>query len=65
MKADLFVEFNGRQVDCGQFADRIKAEWKAAGNKVKDAKDVKIYYKPDDGNVYYVINGGFKGSFDA
>jgi hypothetical protein len=65
MKADLFVEFNGRQTDCGRFADRVKEEWKAAGNKVKDAKDVKIYYKPADGSVYYVINDSFKGSFDV
>ena len=65
MQVNLFIEVNGNQVDTNIFLDNVKEYWKSEGNKVKDLKSVSLYYKPDDGNVYYVLNGEVRGSFQA
>ena len=65
MQVNLFIEVQGKQVDTAVFLDNVKEYWKSEGNKVKDLKSVSFYYKPDDGHVYYVINGEIKGSFQA
>jgi hypothetical protein len=65
MKAELFVEFRGRQVDCSQFGETAKEIWKAGGNKVKDIKSLQLYYKPEEAACYYIINDSEKGSFKS
>jgi len=65
MQVQLFVEVHGNQVDTTVFVDGAKEIWKSEGNKVKDLKSIQLYYKPEDGNVYYVLNGDKTGSFQA
>jgi len=65
MQVKTFVEVQGTQVDTDRFLEVLKDMWKNEGNKVKDMKSVQMYYKPDEGNVYYVINGEVTGNFQA
>jgi hypothetical protein len=65
MQVNLFIEVGGKQVDTSVFLDNVKEFWKSEGNKIKDLKSVQLYYKPDDGHVYYVINGDINGKFMA
>ena len=37
--------------------------WKEEGRKIKDMRELDLYYKPEEGNCYYVVNGTEKGSF--
>lgn len=55
-KDTLFIEFKGRQVSQKDIIDKAKAVWKENGNKVKDLKSVNVYYKPEEGKCYYVLN---------
>jgi len=65
MQVNLHVEFQGKQVDTAGFVDHVKEYWKSEGNKIKDLKSVSLYYKPEDGHVYYVLNGEITGDFHA
>jgi len=65
MKAEYFVEFEGQQTCMNSIADTIKEIWKTDGNKMKDLKSLKIYYKPLEGKAYYVLNGDSKGEGDS
>ncbi len=65
MKTDLFIEFNGNKALADDITKKAKEVWKEAGNKVKDLKNVELYYKPDEGRCYYVFNGETTGSFEA
>ena len=65
MKTEYFVEFNGQQKDFKLIEDTIKSIWKADGNKMKDLKSLKIYYKPQEQKAYYVFNGVSKGDEDS
>jgi len=64
-KTHLFIEIGGKQIDTATFIDNIKAYWTAEGNKLKDLETVQLYYKPEENNVYYVINGDIKGEFQV
>lgn len=64
MKASLYVEQQGRQIDDKTMQDTAKAIWVEAGNKIKDILTLDIYAKPEESKVYFVINGDFTGSFD-
>ncbi len=57
MKNDIFVEFQGRQIDTNAQMNRLKEIWKEQGGKVKDLDDVKLYINVEQGVVHYVVNG--------
>ena len=65
MKAEFFVEFEGQQKSLNSIADTIKSIWKTDGNKMKDLKSLRIYYKPQENKAYYVLNGDSKGEGDS
>ena len=65
MKTEFFVEFDGSQKNLEDIEDAIKNSWKSEGNKMKDLKSLRIYYKPQDHIAYYVINGDGKGEKDS
>ena len=53
---EIYVQHANRQFDCAALVDRCKEDFKA---KHKNAfiKSCKLYIKPEDNMVYYVING--------
>lgn len=61
MKLDLFIELNGKKTDHKVLKEKVKEDWKSAGNKVKDLQTLEMYYKPDEDSCYYIINGTTKG----
>lgn len=48
---EMFVEFNGVQVSFDEIVRLVK------GSYGKEAKDLKIYVKPEDNRAYYVADG--------
>lgn len=63
MKIDLFIELNGKQTDSAVLIDMAKETWKSEGNKVKDIQTLQLYFKPDEGRCYFVINEDCTGHF--
>ena len=60
----VFVQFAGKEVAVSDMMPKIKKVWQSAGNRIKDIQDVKLYVKPEDGKVYFVINDDFSDSVD-
>ncbi len=48
---EMFVEYNGVQVSYEEIVRLVK------GSYGKEAKDLKIYVKPEDNRAYYVADG--------
>ena len=65
MKPEIYVEINGVQTDTQVLIDIIKDIWKNEGNLVKDLKELKVYFKPDEQMCYYVINSSVEGKFEV
>lgn len=64
MKAELFVEFSGKQVAQDELVKNIKKIWTDAGNKATAIKSLEVYVQPENSIAYYVINDDFKGSYN-
>ena len=58
-KVKVFVEYQGRQVDQEALVAAAKADW--TGETVKT---LELYVKPEDGAVYYVVNGEGTGKVE-
>lgn len=58
MKASIktYIQYLGREIDQEELVKRVKENWIAQGNSEKDIKDLKLYVKPEEGAVYYVVN---------
>ena len=52
---EIYVQFASRQHDCAELVERCKEDFKAKhpGTMIRSCK---LYIKPEDSMVYYVIN---------
>ena len=64
MKTAIFVEHAGKQVEEKAIIASVKQLWTESGHKVGDLKTLKLYIKPEDHSVYYVINGTETGKIE-
>ena len=55
MLKNMFFEYLGESYNADEIIKKVKENWVAMGNKVKDMSDAKIYVKPEDNKVYYVV----------
>lgn len=62
MKSKMVLQYEGSDMLVNELERRVKAEWRAEGYKSKDIKELEMYIKPEDGQVYFVINEIFTGS---
>lgn len=52
---EIYVEYCGEKYDCSNVVERCKEDFKQKHNGER-IRSCKIYIKPEDGMVYYVIN---------
>ncbi len=62
-KANIVVEYQGRQVSQADILAGGERVWAQAG-RTEAIKSMELYVKPEDGAVYCVINGESMGKFD-
>ena len=60
VKADVFVQFGGKEFSEEAIMSKVVAAWEAEGKNASAIKRAKLYIKPEDGKAYYVINEGLK-----
>lgn len=59
-KVTAYVEFAGKQISTAEIADKVRAEYKAEGNKAI-IRSIELYIKPEENTAYYVVNGNAEG----
>lgn len=52
---EVYVEYCGEKFDCSNVTERCKEDYKSK-HKGERIHSCKVYIKPEDGTVYYVIN---------
>ena len=57
IKVKAIVESYGKQVEEKEIIASVKKAWTKSGRKVGEIKSIDLYIKPEEGAVYYVING--------
>ena len=61
LKPEFIVQYQGADVELTALAEAVKADFRQAKKRTL-ITDMKLYVKPEEHTVYYVINGGFTGS---
>lgn len=54
MKLKLQVQFNNKNVETTDIEKFVKEDVKSKGVKMTTIDTLEVYYKPEDGSVYYV-----------
>lgn len=57
MKTNLFIQFAGKEISAVELEKQAKAEYKKQGRKLKDAKELSIYVKPEEFKAYVAVDG--------
>jgi hypothetical protein len=52
---EVYVQYANRQFDCGKLVERCKEDFKAKHPSTM-IRSCRLYVKPEDNMVYYVIN---------
>ena len=60
MTPALFLQYQGDEIDIAALTESAKADFKA-GHKRTLITDLKLYIKPEERTVYYVVNGEING----
>ena len=59
-KNELFIQFSGFEFSHEELLEKVKADYTAQTGK-KTISSTKLYVKPEDMKVYYVVNDKFMG----
>ena len=62
--SSVILQYAGREVQAEDWTRRAKEAWTAAGKAEKEIKAIKLYVKPEENMVYYVVNEEMTGSFE-
>lgn len=61
LKPEFIVQYQGTDTDLASLAEAAKADFHQVKKRTL-ITDMKLYVKPEEHTVYYVINGSFTGS---
>lgn len=62
-KFDIYIQYGGNEIEQQDVITRVKNIWvKEMGNRIKDIDSLRLYLKPEENAVYYVINEEVSGS---
>lgn len=65
VEVSAYIQYAGKEISQKDLTEKVKAIWTGElGKKEKDLKSVKLYIKPEELAVYYVINGEETGKID-
>ena len=59
-KNEMFIQFSGFEFSYDELLEKVKADYTAQTGK-KTISSTKLYVKPEDMKVYYVVNDKFMG----
>ena len=61
LKPEFIVQYQGADVELAALAEAAKADFRQTRKRTL-ITDLKLYVKPEEHTVYYVVNGSFTGS---
>ena len=63
LKPEFIVQYQGTDVDLAALAEAAKADFRQTKKRTL-ITELKLYVKPEEHTVYYVINGEFNGKIE-
>lgn len=59
----VILQYAGDDVDVGQLVERAKEDFRSVKKRTR-ILDLKLYVKPEESAVYYVVNGEYEGKIN-
>lgn len=56
VKEEIFVQFGNQEVCTANVVERVKAAYVAEGHTADSIETVRVYIKPEENMLYYVVN---------
>lgn len=56
MKSNFFIQFKGNEISSNDIVKKLKEVWLSNGNKIKDIKEIEVYFKAEENTAYCVVN---------
>lgn len=56
VKEEIFVQYGNQEVFTANVVERVKAAYAAEGNAADSIEKVRVYIKPEENMIYYVVN---------
>ena len=60
LKPEVYVQYQGNETEVGALVESAKADFKQAKKRTR-ITELKLYFKPEEGAAYYVVNGQYEG----
>ena len=64
LKPEFIVQYQGTDIDLAALAEAAKADFHQTKKRTL-ITDLKLYVKPEEHTVYYLINGDYTGSIEC
>lgn len=58
-KKEVFVQFGNREVSTDELMAKVEAAYSAEGHKIAASDNIRIYVKPEENMLYYVVNDSY------
>ena len=56
---EIYVQFGNNEVLTKDIVEKVKKAYVAVGHKADSIQDVRVYVKPEENMVYYVVNNDY------
>lgn len=56
---EVFIQFRNQEILTVGIIERVKAAYAAEGHDADSIEKVRVYIKPEENMVYYVVNDGY------
>lgn len=59
VKEEIFVQFGNQEVFAADVVERVKNAYIAEGHTAESIEKVRVYIKPEENMIYYVVNDDY------
>ena len=56
---EVFIQFRNQEILTAGIIERVRAAYAAEGHDADSIEKVRVYIKPEENMVYYVVNDGY------
>ncbi|MBQ3165231.1 MAG: hypothetical protein IJC02_12025 [Lachnospiraceae bacterium] len=59
VKEEIFLQFGNQEVFAADVVERVKSAYIAEGHATESIEKVRVYIKPEENMIYYVVNDDY------
>ncbi len=61
---EVYVQFSNNEVVAANVVEKVKAAYVAEGHTLESVEKLRVYIKPEENMIYYVVNDDYASGID-